>query len=54
MHWEFMGTAEDARDLTERARNEFGGDELTPEEKAAEAAHDIPRRAYQAAQARRG
>jgi D-alanyl-D-alanine carboxypeptidase len=34
MHWEFMGTMEDARDLTERARNEFGGDELTPEEKA--------------------
>jgi D-alanyl-D-alanine carboxypeptidase len=34
MHWEFMGAVEDARTLTERARAEFGEDDLTPEEKA--------------------
>jgi len=34
MHWEFMGTVEDAQALTKRAREEFGEGDLTPEEKA--------------------
>jgi hypothetical protein len=32
MHFEFMGTPDDARAMTEKAKRELGGDELTNEE----------------------